>query len=98
MTKEKNSQTQKDETKPAAAFDPMATFGKLTEDHMARAQAFYDELAGWEAKAYDRSKDAMEQISTMATQSLAYASALASEWRNLTLEATRRGAEFFSAR
>ena len=94
MSKSKNSQTQKE----TPAFDPMATFGKLTEDNLQRVQALYDELASWESRAYDRTKATMSHVSEMANDSLAYASALSAEWRKLTLEATRRGVELFSAR
>lgn len=77
----------------AAAFDPMQTWTRLTQENIVRVQALYDELAAWEAKAYDRAKQTADQLADLANESLAYASKLAGEWRALTLEATRKAAE-----
>ena len=94
MTKTKDSQPQKE----TASFDPMTVFGKLAEDHMARVGALYEQLGTWEASATERATATIGQLSSMTSETLAYASALSAEWRKLTLEATRRGAAMFTAR
>jgi hypothetical protein len=92
-----SSQTQQSSTGPgdtaSNGFDPMQAWTRLTQENIARVQGLYDELAGWEAKAYDRAKQTADQLSELANESLAYAAKLASEWRALTLQATRKAAE-----
>ena len=85
--------TQSQSARPA--FDPMEMWSKWTQDGIARMQAFYDELAAIEAKAYDRAKVTTEQLAELASESVAYATKLTREWHQMTLEATRRGAEVF---
>ncbi len=79
-------------------LDPMALWTRMTQDHIARIQAYYDELAGFEAKAYERAKTATNQLADLANESITYASKLAAEWREMTIEATKRGVEMFRAR
>jgi len=86
MTKTETSQVQQD------------AFTKMTQEAMGRMQAFYDELAAWEGKAYSRAKQTSEQLSSLAADTMTYMTELAAEWRKVTLEATRRGAEMFRAR
>ncbi|HUH00834.1 MAG TPA: hypothetical protein VML75_02500 [Kofleriaceae bacterium] len=90
-----SSQTQQSTTD--AGFDPMQAWTRLTQENIARVQGLYDELASWEAKAYDRAKQTADQLSELANESLAYATKLASEWRALTLQATRKAAELARA-
>ena len=104
MSKTKTSQSQQETTpnpftaaftNPLAGFDPMEAFGRMAQDNMERIQSFYDELAAWEAKSYDRAKAAAEQLADLASESMTYLSTLAAEWRKVGLEATKRSAELF---
>ncbi len=90
----KNTETSQAQQK-APTFDPTEAFSKMTQENLQRVQALYDELAAWEAKAYDRAKAAAEQLSEIATESVTYMAKLTNEWRTLTVEATRKGAEMF---
>jgi hypothetical protein len=83
------SQTQQ----TASGFDPLQSWNRMAQENIARVQALYDELAAWEAKAYDRAKQTADQLAELANESLAYANKLASEWRTVTLEATRKAAD-----
>jgi hypothetical protein len=74
MSKNETSQVQHEER-----------FTRMTQDAIARMQAFYDELARFESKAY-----------TLATDTFTYFTDLAAEWRKATLDATRKGAEMFT--
>jgi len=76
-------------------FDPMEMWSKWTNDGIGRMQALYDELASIEAKAYDRAKVATEQFAELTSESITYFTKIAEEWRKITLDATRRGAEAF---
>jgi hypothetical protein len=91
MSEKQSSQPQQS----APSFDPIALWSQWTQDHIARVQAYCDELAGLEAKAYERAKAASQQMAVLANESLAYCEKLAAEWREMTLQATRRGTDFF---
>jgi hypothetical protein len=82
----------------SSSFDPMAMWSRISQDSITRMQAYYEELATYEAKAYDRAKTTTAQLTEMANESLTYATKLAAEWRTLTMEATKRGAEMFRAK
>jgi hypothetical protein len=74
-------------------FDPFATFQPMMQESLERLQSLYDELAAVEREAYDRAKAASAQLGTLFTESIDYAASLAREWRQLSLDMTRRGAE-----
>ncbi len=86
MSKNETSQVQQD------------AWTKMTQEALGRMQAFYDEMAALEGKAYTRAKQTSEQLSALAADTLTYMTELAAEWRKVTLEATRRGAEMLRAR
>ena len=79
-------------------FDPVAIWGRMAQDNLERVQTFYDELASYESKAYERAKTATNQLADLANESLTYAIKLANEWRELSIEATRRSAEMFKVK
>jgi hypothetical protein len=82
----------------AAVASGMEAWGKLASDGMQRVQAFYDELATFEAASYERAKAAGNQWAELVTDTVGYVAQMASEWRTLTLEATRRSGELLSPR
>jgi len=92
----KNPETSQAQQK-TPIFDPTEAFSKMTQENLQRVQALYDELAAWETKAYDRAKAAAEQLAEIASESVTYMAKLTGEWRNLTIEATRKSAELFRA-
>ena len=93
MNDNNTSQSQQNDT-----FDPTEAWTRLSQDSVARLVALYDEVATMEAKTYERVKAASGQFADLASESITYATKLASNWRELTLSATRRGADFLRAR
>jgi len=98
VTKPNPSQSHNEPQNDPPAFDPAQAFARLSQDAVARMQAFYDELARWEGKAYERATQANEQLAAMASDTMTYLTQLGAEWRALTLEATRRGADILRPR
>ena len=94
MSDKSSSQAQQN----PAPFDPMALWSRWTQDGLVRVQAYCDELAGYEAKAYERAKTATNQLADLANESISYMTKLAAEWRELTLQATKRSADLFRAK
>jgi hypothetical protein len=76
-------------------FDPVEMWSRFAQDGISRMQSFYDELASLEAKTYARAKTATDQLADLASESINYWVKLAGEWRQITLDATRRSAEAF---
>lgn len=109
MTSKDTSQTQQKARPEPARPDPIAdpfanltsgmeAWGKLAQDNLQRFQSFYDELAGFEAVAYERAKTAGTQMAELYSDTVGYVTQLSAELRNLTLEATRRSGELLSRR
>ena len=94
MAETKTSQAQQN----FLPFDPMAIWGRMAQDNVDRVQQLYGELASYEAKAYERAKVATNQLSDLANESMTYAIKLAGEWRDLSIEATKRSSEMFKAK
>jgi len=76
-------------------FDPFTQMAPYIQDGIDRLQAFYDELSELEQAAYDRSKQLTTQVNDMVAGTMQYATALAGEWRKITLESTQRTAQMF---
>ena len=95
------SQTQQKTNGASAGSDPvsagMATWAKLTQEHIDRVTSFADELAGMESRAYERTREAMDQAEKLGREWVDYVSALSSEWRRLAIQSTRSAAEFLAS-
>lgn len=81
-------------------IDPMGNFEKawemwrkMTDDSIARMNAFYAELDKIEAKNLERAETAMQEASKLTKETLAYGAQLGAEWRKLSLEALQRATE-----
>jgi ferritin-like metal-binding protein YciE len=73
----------------------IATYGTLCA--LAK-QLGMDEAAKLETKGMEQATSAIDELGKMQKDSLAYLAQLTTEWRKLTLEATKRTAELFAAR
>lgn len=60
-------------------------------------KAYWDEMAAFENAVYERAKAATADIAALASESIAHAAALTTEWRKMTLEATRKFSDSFKA-
>jgi hypothetical protein len=104
MSKTNTSQPQQEKASAAPGFDPIIplvlsldAWSRLAQENIGRAQSFYDELASFESASYERAKKTANEMADLVSDSIAYASKLAAEWRALTIEATRRGAAALGA-
>lgn len=78
-------------------FDPFAQWGKvfetwqkLTDDSVARANAFYAEVEKAEAKRVEHTENAIEELAKLQKESLAYGVQLGTEMRKMSLEAFKQ--------
>lgn len=101
--KDTSQAQQKRDGGAALPFDPSAAFSsgleawaKMTQEGVTRMQSFFDELAKLETSHYERTRSAADEMTKLVGDTFAYANQLSSEWRKLTLEATRRGTEALS--
>ena len=84
-------------------FDPFAqfskafeTFQKLSTDSLARASAVYGEVDKLESKSIERTTVAIDELSVIGKESLAYTAQLGAEWRKLTLESFKQASSAFA--
>jgi hypothetical protein len=84
-------------------FDPFAqfskafeTFQKMSNDSIARATAFYGEVDKLEAKGIERSTVAIDEMSVLGKETLAYSAQLGAEWRKLSLDAFKQATSAFA--
>jgi len=84
-------------------FDPFAqfskaceTFQKISNDSITRATAFYGEVDKLEAKGVERTTVAIDEMSVIGKETLAYSVALGAEWRKLTLDAFKQASSSFA--
>ncbi|GEM_PF-1931993 len=85
-------------------FDPFAQWGKvfetwqkLTDDSIARTQAWYAELDKAEAKRVERAEAAIEEIAKLQKETIKYGAQLGAEFRKLSLEALQNVASAFAS-
>ncbi len=83
-------------------FDPFANmtkafeqWQKMTEESIQRASSFYGEVDKLEAKGIERSTVAIDEMSVIGKETLAYSMQLGAEWRKLTLEAIKNASAAF---
>ena len=67
---------------------------KATEDQVARMDAMNAEFAKLQGQALERAQEAALETTKLMKQTLEYSNALAAEWRKITLDATKKAADF----
>lgn len=85
-------------------FEPFAqmnkvfeTWQKMTEDTIARANAFYGEVEKAESKRVAHFESAIDELAKMQKETLAYGAQLAGEWRKVALESMQKASTFASS-
>ena len=73
-------------------------FTQVMHEQIARTQKVMDELAGYEAVAVQRAREAVADLTKLATDSIDYCAKLSSEWRKLAVETGKRAADQAKAR
>lgn len=67
-------------------------FAKLVLDHVARAEALYDECGRIEERAFEGARGGIDESARLQKETFAYGALLIDRWRKLSLEAMRRAA------
>jgi hypothetical protein len=88
---------------PMMNFDPFAhmtkafeQWQKITEESIARANAFYGEVDKLEAKGVERTTVAIDEVAVNFKETLAYGAQLGAEWRRLSMEAIKNASGAFA--
>jgi hypothetical protein len=71
-------------------------FTKPLADGVARAESAFAEYGKLEEKMLEHAVTGIDEAARLSKESLAYGAALMTEWRKLTLEATRRAASMMT--
>ena len=74
------------------------TWTKMVDDHVVRVTGAWDEAAKLEAKCVEQATSAIDELAKIQKETIAYFGNLTAEWRKLSLDATKRTADFFTAR
>ena len=69
---------------------------KMFEDHFSRVQQFEAEISRFETQSTEKARDAIDEFAKMSKETLAYTGKLTTEWRKLSLEATRNAFGFWT--
>jgi hypothetical protein len=75
-----------------------AFWSKAVEETLNRTNAVYGEFAKVDAKTTEQAGLMVDEAAKMTKESIAYSSALAAEWRRLSLEAVKRTADMFTVK
>ncbi len=70
----------------------------MSDTNATRVQQMFEELAKAEGKGFEQARTAIDEWSRLMKETLAYGEKLAGEWRRLAVEATRRAADFTTAK
>jgi hypothetical protein len=98
------TQSKSDARRFPVKFDPFAQWGKvfetwqrLTDDSIARTQAWYAELEKAEAKRVERAEAAIEELAKLQKETIKYGAQLGAELRKISLEAFQNAASVFAS-
>ena len=78
------------ENKTSQVQDTQAGWKKMMDDHVAGMELAYAEIARMQEQAFTQNKQAIEEMAKLSKESVDYVAQLSSEWRRLTLDATRQ--------
>jgi hypothetical protein len=69
---------------------------KITADSLQRTTALYGEVDKLDTKAAERATVAIDEMSVISKETLAYTAQLGAEWRKLTLETFKQASSAFA--
>ena len=71
------------------------TWKRMLDEQTGRVESIYAEMAKVEDKGVERLHSAVDESARLMKDSFSWYSELSAEWRKMSLDATRRTAEFF---
>lgn len=75
-----------------------AFWTKAFEETVNRTNAVYAEIGKVDTKTTEQVGQMVDEAAKLTKESIAYSSALATEWRRLSLEAVKRTADMFAVK
>ena len=73
-----------------------AAFKKILDDQIGRVELAYGEMARIQEQTMAQNRQALEDMAKLTRDSVEYWGQLTSEWRKLTLDASKKTAELFN--
>ena len=73
-------------------------WNKMVTEQTDRIASMYDEFSKLESKGFEQTRNAIEESNKLIKSSLEYQMQLATEWRKLAQETTRRAAEMLNVK
>lgn len=77
-------------THPQQFFD---TWNRMAKDQLVRLEALSEQMTKLQGQHVERAHEAVDETAKLVKESLQYTSQLATEWRKLGLETTRKATE-----
>jgi len=66
---------------------------KMTSEQIARMDQMADQLHKLNGQAVEKAREAIDETARLMKESISYATALSTEWRKITVDATKKAAE-----
>jgi len=66
---------------------------KMTNEQVARMDQMAEQLHKLNGQAVERTREAIDETARLMKESLTYATQLSTEWRKITLDATKKAAD-----
>jgi len=68
-------------------------WSKMTQDQIARMDQMAEQMHKLQGQAVTRTQSAIDETARLMKETLTYATDLSTEWRKITLDATKRAAD-----
>jgi hypothetical protein len=81
------------ESKDSQVRETQQVWKKMVDDHVARMELAYGEVARLQEQALTQNRQAIDEMAKLQRESLDYFGQLSSSFFKLTLDATRKAAE-----
>lgn len=75
------------------AHEALNAWRKLMDDQMARMGSLFEEVGKLNEKALAQTMTAIDETAKLVKETVTYANTLGTEWRKVTMDATRQAAE-----
>lgn len=87
-----------DEKMNSQVRDAQGAWKKMMDEQIARMEAMYGEMARMQEQTLEQSKKAVDDMAKLTKDSINYFGQLSAEWRKLSLEATKKAADFMTVK
>jgi len=71
-------------------------WAKATQEQIARMDQMSEQLHKMQGQAVERTREAIDETARLMKESLAYSTQLSTEWRKISLDATKKAADLYT--